>query len=53
MPAELRVILVLKRCEGLTLEEIGDGLKRPTATIHRKLVEAEEVFRHLIVAGVD
>jgi RNA polymerase sigma-70 factor, ECF subfamily len=50
MPTELRVILVLKRCEGRTLEDIGRGLKRSSSAVYRKLIEAEETFRMLIAA---
>lgn len=50
MPAELKFILLLSMQEGRTLKEIGSGLKQSTATVHRKLVDAQETFRRLITA---
>lgn len=52
MPAELRVILLLNMHEGRTLKEIGGGLKQSTATVHSKLVDAQETFRRLITATI-
>jgi RNA polymerase sigma factor (sigma-70 family) len=50
MPADLRVILLLSMNEGRTLKEIGDALKHSTATVHRRLADAQETFRRLITA---
>jgi len=52
MPAELKFILLLSMQEGRTLKEIGGGLKQSTATVHRKLVEAQETFRRLITGTI-
>jgi len=49
MPADLRWILLLRHEEGFTLKEISGALDMPMSTVYRKLCEAEELFRRLIV----
>lgn len=49
MPTELRFILVSKMCEEWPLKQIASALGCSTATVFRKLREAEEIFRKLII----
>jgi RNA polymerase sigma factor (sigma-70 family) len=52
MPADLRMILLLKYYQGLTLKEISKALGKSMSKVYRSLCEAEELFRRLII-GVD
>jgi RNA polymerase sigma-70 factor (ECF subfamily) len=41
LPAEERIVLVLRRIEGLTIAEIAEQLGRSTATVKRRLERAQ------------
>lgn len=44
MPAELRIPLVLRRVEGLTLEEVATLTRTSIATVKRRIAEAERTL---------
>ena len=48
MPADLRMILLLKYYKGLTLKEISKALGKSMSKVYRSLCEAEDLFRRLI-----
>ncbi len=45
LPRQHRIILLLKRAEGFTLEEIGQMMRMTTGQVGGKLYAAEEMFR--------
>lgn len=53
MPADLRMILLLKYYQGFTLKEISKGLGKSMSKVYRTLGEAEELFRRLIIGDDD
>jgi RNA polymerase sigma-70 factor (ECF subfamily) len=46
MPAEVRVVLVLRRVDGATLDEIAEMTGLSLATVKRRLTAAEALLRH-------
>jgi RNA polymerase sigma-70 factor (ECF subfamily) len=52
LPVEQRVVLLLRRVEGLGLEEIARTVGRSLATVKRRLADAEAVLANLAAEGV-
>jgi len=52
LPVEQRVVLLLRRVEGLGLEEIARAIGRSLATVKRRLADAEAVLANLAAEGV-
>lgn len=50
LPAKLRVPLVLRRVEGLSLQEVADLVGASLATVKRRLAEAEQLLEEAGVA---
>jgi RNA polymerase sigma-70 factor, ECF subfamily len=53
MPGQLRMILLLNRTMGFTIEEISKGMGLTKGQISGRLYKAEELFRQLIGCGDD
>jgi RNA polymerase sigma-70 factor (ECF subfamily) len=53
MPAELRLILLLNRNEGVTIEEIGKALSLTKGQVSNRLYKAEELFCQLITRVIE
>ncbi len=51
LPVEQRMVLVLRRVEGMALEEISDVMGRSLATVKRRLVDAEAALGHRMAEG--
>lgn len=51
MPARERIILLLNRLEGLTIDEISERLGWPSGTVGRILAEAKREFRRILSAS--
>jgi RNA polymerase sigma-70 factor (ECF subfamily) len=51
LPVEQRVVLLLRRVEGLGLEEIARAVGRSLATVKRRLADAEAVLANLAAEG--
>jgi RNA polymerase sigma-70 factor (ECF subfamily) len=47
MPPDMRIAIVLRRVEGLTLPEIADRMGRSLTTVKRRLTEAEACLNEL------
>lgn len=45
MPTEVRIVLVLRRIEGATIEEVADMTGASLATVKRRLAKAEEMLQ--------
>jgi len=52
LPVEQRMVLLLRRVEGLRLEEIASAVGRSLATVKRRLADAEAVLAKLAAEGV-
>ncbi len=52
LPVEQRMVLLLRRVEGLGLEEIASAVGRSLATVKRRLADAEAVLANLAAEGV-
>ncbi len=48
LPVEQRMVLVLRRVEGLELKEIAQAMKLSLATVKRRLTDAENALRRLL-----
>ncbi|MFT3767950.1 MAG: sigma-70 family RNA polymerase sigma factor [Minicystis sp.] len=51
LPAEERVVLILRRVEGMELEAIAETMGRSLATVKRRLVNADEALAKWRAAG--
>lgn len=51
MPPTLRLVLLLNRTEGYTIEQISQSWERSKSWVTRRLYEAEEMFARLIWGG--
>jgi RNA polymerase sigma factor (sigma-70 family) len=51
MPPPLRLVLLLNRTEGYTIEQISQSWERSKSWVTRRLYEAEEMFARLIWGG--
>ena len=46
MPTDVRLTLLLRRVEGVTIEEVAAMMETSIATVKRRLAKAEEVLRN-------
>jgi RNA polymerase sigma-70 factor (ECF subfamily) len=53
LPGEARIAFVLRRVEGMSIQEVAGRLGRSVATAKRRLAQAEKLFRRRLRAAAD